>query len=224
MATQLEVYNSTLMHLGQRRMNALTEQTDVRRTLDDLWATEPVYCLEQGLFRFAKRVVRIDASTDVVPAFGYNNAFPIPNDWIRTVVISTSPDLDPPLLQYNEEQEWWYANATPLYVSYTSSSLQFGMDIGAWPQAFEDYVALRMAIRGCKRIVGGVKEALALLNGPQGLLKQEEQARRRTKANDAMNDPPGLPPVPFWARARRGAFGPGGLWYGSGGSGGTGEN
>ena len=35
-----------------------------------------------------------------------------------------------------------------------------------------------------------------------------------------MDEPPELPPVPFWARARRGAFGPGGLWLG-GGTGGS---
>lgn len=215
MATQLELYNLALLHLGERRLSSLSELSDQRRALDDLWLTVPVYCLEQGLFRFAKRVVQIDASSDVTPAFGYNDAFPIPNDWIRTVLLSTSPTLDPPLLQYNEEQGWWYANATPLYASYISSSAQYGMNFGAWPQAFVDYVALRLALLGCVRIKGSNQ----LLAGPNGLTALENRARRVTKANDAMNDPPGMPPVPFWARARRGAFGPGGLWFGSGGSG-----
>jgi hypothetical protein len=78
-------------------------------------------------------------------------------------------------------------------------------------------VARRLSAQACVRITND--RALAEL-----LEKKEDKARIRAKANDAMNDPPGLPPVPFWARARRGAFGPGGLWFGSGGSGGTGEN
>lgn len=220
MADKLSLYNAALGFLEERRLASLSENRESRRVLDDYWTSVPLYCLEQGLFRFSKRVVQIDASSTIVPAFGYINAFTIPNDWIRTVVISTSPDLDPPLLQYNEETGYWYANATPLYVSYISNDPLYGMNIGAWPQAFADYVALRLARKACKRITGKTE----LLSGPAGLINQEDKARRITKANDAMNDPPGMPPVPFWARARRGAFGPGGLWFGSGGSGGTGEN
>jgi len=217
---KLTLYNEALGHLKERRLASLSENREPRRVLDDYFTSTPRYCLEQGLFRFAKRVTQIDASSTTIPAFGYNSAFRIPDDWIRTVVISTSPDLDPPLLQYNEEAGYWYANATPLYVSYVSSDPLYGMDLGSWPEAFADYVALRLARKGCKRITGSDD----LLKGPQGLIAQEDKARRITKANDAMNDPPGMPPVPFWARARRGAFGPGGLWFGSGGSGGTGEN
>lgn len=220
MADQLSLYNAALGLLEERRIASLSENRESRRVLDDYWGSVPLYCLEQGLFRFSKRVVQIDASTTMVPAFGYNSAFTIPNDWIRTVVISTAPNLDPPLLQYNEETGYWYADATPLYVSYISSDPLYGMNIGAWPQAFADYVALRLARKACKRITGKTEA----LNGPTGLINQEDRARRVTKANDAMNDPPGMPPVPFWARSRRGAFGPGGLWFGSGGSGGTGEN
>jgi hypothetical protein len=220
MADQLSLYNAALGYLEERTLASLSENRESRRALDSYWTSVPQYCLEQGLFRFAKRVVQIDASTTVTPAFGYISAFTIPSDWIRTVVISTSPDLDPPLLQYNEEAGYWYANATPLYCSYISNDPLYGLNVGAWPQSFADYVALRLARKACKRVTGKVE----LLNGPQGIIAQEDKARRVTKANDAMNDPPGLPPVPFWARARRGAFGPGGLWYGSGGSGGTGTN
>jgi hypothetical protein len=220
MTDKLTLYNEALGHLKERRLSVLTENREARRVLDDFWNTVPLYCLEQGLFRFSKRVVQIDTSTTTVPAFGYNNAFTVPDDWMRTVVISTSPDLDPPLLQYAEETGYWYANATPLYVSYISSDPLYGMNLGAWPQSFADYVALRLARMACKRITGSDD----LLKGREGLINIEDKARRVTKANDAMNDPPGMPPVPFWARARRGAFGPGGLWFGTGGSGGTGEN
>jgi hypothetical protein len=216
MADQLTIYNEALGHLGERRLLSLMENREPRRVLDSYWAGVVAYCLEQGLFRFAKKVVQIDADS-TVPAFGYNYRFAIPEDRIRTVVISSSPDLDPPLLQYNEEAGFWYANATPLFVSFISNDPTYGMNLGAWPQAFGDYVTKRLARQSCKRVTGSE----AMLKGPGGLIEQEDKARRVTKANDAMNDPPGLPPVPFWVRARRGAFGPGGLSFGSGG---TGEN
>src|SRR5580700_11956734 len=86
------------------------------------------------------------------------------------------------------------------------------MNLGAWPEHFVDYVALRLARKCCFRITGS--------NGREAELKKDEdRARRVAKAEQAMNDPPGLPPVPFWARARRGAFGPGGLWLGGGAGG-----
>jgi hypothetical protein len=220
MATQLGIYNATLGHLEERRLATLGENRDPKRVLDSFWPGVPLYCLEQGLFRHAKRVVQIEASTSMVPAFGYNNAFQLPDDWIRTVIISTSPNLDPPLLQYMEASGFVFANATPIYLSFISNDASYGMNLGKWPQSFEDYVALRLARQSCKRVTGSTE----LLNGPTGILAQEKAARRITKANDAMNDPPGLPPVPMWVRARRGAFGPGGLFTGSGGSGGTGEN
>lgn len=216
MTTQLFIYNEALGHLGERSLASLTENREPRRVLDSYWSDVVAYTLQQAYWRFAIRTVQQDASTTIVPAFGYNFAFNYPNDWIRTRLVSTSPDLDPPLLQYRDENNFIYANATPLFWSYVSSDPQYGMNIGAWPEFFVDYVGVRLARYACLRITNDkeLKEALK---------KDEDKARRTAKAETAMDDPPGLPPVPYWARARRGAFGPGGLWFGSGGSGGTGE-
>src|SRR5258708_34729621 len=87
------------------------------------------------------------------------------------------------------------------------------MKMGTWPENFADYVSLGFARQACLRITNE-KELKA------ALLREEDRARRVAKAEEAMDEPPGLPPVPFWARARRGAFGPGGLWLG-GGTGGS---
>ncbi len=217
MTTQLFIYNEALGHLGERGLASLSEPREPRRVLDSYWADVVAYTLAQAYWRFATRTVSIDASTTIVPAFGWNFAFNYPTDWIRTRLVSTSPQMDPPLLQMKDENNFIYANATPIYMSYVSADPQYGMNIGAWPEFFVDYVGLRLARYACLRITND-KELKA------DLVKQEDKARRTAKAETAMDDPPGLPPVPFWARARRGAFGPGGLWFGSGGSGGTGEN
>jgi hypothetical protein len=206
-----------LGEIGERNLASLTENREPRRVLDYYWSDVVSYCLAQGLWRFARRTVQQDASSTIIPAFGFNNAFPYPTDWIRTQIVSTSPDLDPPLLQYRDEGNYIYANATPIYLSYISADPQYGMNIGGWGENFVDFVTYRLAR----------KASLRLNNDKQlkaDLMKAEDRARRIAKAQEAMNDPPGLPPVPFWARARRGAFGPGGLWFGSGSSGGTGEN
>jgi hypothetical protein len=53
------------------------------------------------------------------------------------------------------------------------------------------------------------------------LAKEEDRARRVCKAEGAMDSPAGMPPVPMWVRARRGAM-PFGTNIGGGGSGGAG--
>lgn len=217
MSSQLFIYNEALGHFGERNLASLTENREPRRVLDYYWSDCVLYALAQGLWRFARRTVQQDASTTIIPQFAFNNAFPYPTDWIRTQIVSTSPDLDPPLLQYRDEGGYIYCNATPIYLSYISSDPEYGLNIGGWPEHFTDYITLRLARLACIRLTDDKS-----LKGD--LVKQEDRARRVAKAEEAMNDPPGLPPVPFWARARRGAFGPGGLWFGSGGSGGTGEN
>lgn len=217
MTDKLTLYNLALKKLRERRLVSLSENRKERRELDAIYDTTVGYCLGQGLWRFAKRVVSIDQSTSVVPAFGYNGAFKIPGDWISTVVVSTSPNLDPPLLQYSEEAGYIYSNATPIYLSYVSNDPLYGLNLGGWPETYTDYVACRLASQAGPDITDNT-EIVELVS------KQEDGARRRAKARDAMNDPPGIPPVSFLVRARRGAFGPGGLWFGSGGSGGTGEN
>jgi hypothetical protein len=214
MATQLLLYNEALGSLGERQLASLSEPREPRRVLDSYWIDVVGFCLAQGLWRFARRTVQQDADAGLTPQFGFDYAFPYPSDWVRTQVVSTSPQLDPPLLQYRDEANYIYANATPIYHSYVSAESDYGMNIGVWPENFADYVVCRLARKACLRLTNDkdlLKEAKA----------SEDRARRIAKANDAMNDPPGLPPVPFWARARRGAFGPGGLWFGSYAGGGT---
>lgn len=216
MTTQLFIYNEALGHLGERQLASLSENREPRRVLDYYWSPTVSYALLQGLWRFARRTSQIDTDTTITPEFGFSFIFQYPEDWVRTQIISTSPDLDPPLLQYRDEGGFVYANATPIYLSYISSDPQYGMNLGQWPENFADYIAFRLARLSCLRITSD-KELM------RELKKDEDKARRNAKGSDAMNDPPGMPPIPFWARARRGSFGPGGLWYGSGGSG-SGEN
>lgn len=134
MTTQLFIYNEALGHLGERRIASLSENREPRRVLDDFWSDVVAYCLKAALWKFAKRTIQQDASTTLVPAFGFNFAFPVQNDFVRVVVASTSPNLDPPLLQYVLEAGVFYCNATPLYLAYVSNDAQYGMNIGGWPE------------------------------------------------------------------------------------------
>lgn len=199
-ASKLGLYNEALGHLMERKLASLSEAREPRRVLDDYWDRVVGHCLGRHFWKWGKRVIQIDASTTIVPAFGWTYAFAIPTDWIRTYVVSSVETFTPPLWDYAEETGYWYANFTPLFVSYISNDPQYGMNIGKWPDFFADYVALRLATQTCKRITAKPE----LLAGPDGLNKLEEKARLRSASVDAMNDPPGQPPTGTWARSRRG--------------------
>lgn len=200
--SQLALYNKALVHLGERRLGSLTEQREPRRILDGLWNDAVVFCLGQGLWRFAKRVSQVDSSVNLTPAFGYNYAFALPNDWIRTVVVSSSPNLDPPLAQYFEEAGFIYANSTPIYLSYISIDDSYGGNMGKWPASFVEYVGYRLASQAAGKIPGTDGKAAEMATA-------EKNQKRNAKGTDAMNDPPGQPPLSQLVRSRLGAFGPG---------------
>lgn len=200
MTDKLTLYNEALGHLDERPLASLAENREPRRALDAFFVGVVNYCLERKFWNFGYRTVEIDASSTMTPLFGYLYAFKIPNDWIRTRKLSAQPTLNPPLTQVSEETGYWYTNITPIYVQYNSNDPLYGMDLGAWPQSFADYVSLRLARKACKRVTGNTE----LLKGPEGIIAQEEKAYKISNSICAMNEAIGFAPESGWVRARRG--------------------
>lgn len=201
MTDKLSVYNKTLIHLVESPLSSLTEPRAARRTLDSQWNETVAYCLAQGLWRFAKRSVQIDPSSTVTPAFGFLNAFLIPDDWVRTITSAAAAQMDIPSLDVKEEAGYWYANCNPLYVSYVSADPLYGLNLGKWPANFTDYVSLRLATQSFGAIPGKDAELSDRLE------RKEAKAKRNAKGSDAMNDPPGQTPLSMLVRSRLGGIG-----------------
>lgn len=191
---KLERYNGALLILGERKLASLSEAREPRRALDDAWDQVLSYCLEAGYWNFAMRAVQIDSSASVVPTFGYLNAFVKPDDFVRMYRMSQFPELDPPLFDIVDEPNYWYANCDPLYVKYVSDDVAYGQDQSIWPETFADYIDTRLAFKTCKRITGKDPSA--------DLIKAEKQSAAIARGKDAMNEPPGFPPMGTWASAR----------------------
>jgi hypothetical protein len=201
MASKLGIYNDALLHLGEERLASLTEARAPRRALDDAWDDGVEYCLEQGMWNFAARSMRVDSSASIDPSFGFEYAFAKPEDWIRTMVASSSEQLEPPLIgkEYLDEAGYWYANCDPLYVKIVSSGTTYGFDLSFWPQTFAMYVSAHLARRTCVRITGSD-------NKMKDLFQLEKKARVDARSKDAMNEGVGVQPRGSWARSR-GGFG-----------------
>ena len=203
--SKLAVYNIALGHLGERKLASLAENREPRRVLDDYWDATALYCLERGLWKFARRSALIDASTSITPQFGLTHAFEKPSDWIRTFVISDNERFDPPLLQYKDENGLWYADTDPLYVEYVSRDPAFGLDLSLWPETFSDYVALRLAAQACPRITNS-STRLDILK------RDEKKAKAEALSKDAMDGAPAFPPTGSWVRSRAAAFSDNSRW------------
>src|SRR5215813_10724733 len=197
MTSKLEVYNLALRHLGERKLASLAEAREPRRAIDDVWERGVRYCLEQGLWNFALRTVLLDASPSISPAFGYTHAFAKPGDWIRTAQVADNETLRPPLLDYSDEADLWYANCDPLYVQYVSDAVSYGFDLSRWTETFTEYVAVTLARRICKGITSS--ESVH-----DELMRLEKRARSDARAKDAMNQAVAFPPQGTWVRSRTG--------------------
>lgn len=154
-ASKLSIYNQALGHLGERTLASLSENREPRRVLDDYYNGVISHCLEQGNWKFAHVSKRLNASNSVEPDFGFTEAFAKPEDFVRLSRISESADLELPLLSYREENGFWYADTTPIYVEFVSDSASLGgFDLSRWTQSFEDYVIARLARQAVTRICG----------------------------------------------------------------------
>lgn len=198
--TQLQLYNKALRHIGERKLSSLAENRECRRYLDDEYADTLLLCLRAGSWNWATITAQIDADDTATPDFGYQSAFPKPSDWVRTIMVSTSETLDPPLRNYVDEAGLWLANADTLYVRYVSNTL--GNTLSAWPPDYAEYVGVALA----RTIVSRITQNDALADRIE---LREKLYWKKAQANDAMDQPPQPWPLGTWttSRIRRGGIG-----------------
>lgn len=209
-ADKLAIYNEALGHLGSRELASLAENRDPRRRLDRVWDNAVRYTLEQAPWSFAIRSLQLEPSPSIEPAFGYCLAYQKPDDWLKTVELTSDERGRCPIKEYADEAGFWFTDTDPVFARYVSLDPSYGLDLSRWSPTFTAYLAIRMAQLSCQRITGS-SSMMA------DLVKLEDRERKRAKGNDALNTPPAFPPVGTWVRSRRsssrgdGGFSSGGL-------------
>lgn len=198
MTSKLTLYNGALRELGERQLASLAENREPRRVLDSVWDEGAVdFCLNAGIWRFAKRTVQMTAETSIEPEFGYRKAYQVPPDHIRTAALSADEYQQIPLTQYRYEAGYWYADVEPIYVSYVSNGASYGGDYALWPSDFVQYVHAYLASQACIRLMQN--ETLRE--------KLEKLCRTRlieASSGDSMEDPTRFLPPGSWVLARVG--------------------
>lgn len=196
MATRLEIYNTALLYCGERSISSLSEEREPRRILDQVWDTNGVIrCLEEGQWHFAMKGVELNHDPDIDPQFGYGYAFTKPTDWVLTSAVCEDEYFRTPLNLYTDEAGYWYADLDPLYVKYVSSDVDYGLNLGAWPETFTEFVAWHFA----SRIIMKLSESQEKWKEIQVM---RQKALRLAKNKAAMAEPAMFAAKGSWSRAR----------------------
>ena len=192
MASQLSIYKSAALLIKESPIGlALTDDTVLVNTFDEVWADVIELVLEAGKWNCAARSLTIQSDTDSEPAFGYNFAFTKPDDYANLIAISANATFYPPFgpNQYRDEGEFWFADCDPLYVSIVSSGASYGGDLSKWSTHMARYAEHELASRAAPFVASIGEQALSYLE------QRKTLALRKALSWDASKQPADpLPP------------------------------
>jgi len=197
MATKLQLYNTALRYCKETALASLTESREPRRLLDEVYDAGGIDdCLEDAMWKFATRSVKIDYDTSFTSNYGFTYVFTKPSDWILTVAMCSDEFYDAPLTRYHHENDEWYADLDILYVRYVSNATTYGYDLSLWPTSFFRYVAAAFAWEIVDKLTGDQE---TIDNVEKRLDKNKSKAKNR----DAWNQPQAFPATGLWVSSRQ---------------------
>lgn len=180
MTDKLTIYNGALAKIGSRALASLAEQRESRRALDWAWAKGiPQGALQKGLWEWASRSVVIGYSDTIEPAFGLRRAFEKPDDFVRTLSLCTDEMFTAPLMQFQYDKDYWYADVDEIYVRYVSDDDELGMDLSRWPLDFATLVETMMAAEVCEQLA---QVLVAIFEGQAGVAVVSPEVHERVNA------------------------------------------
>lgn len=205
-AFRLRIYNGACRIAGSRRLGSLTEERESRRLLDDVYNDEGIkYCLERGQWKFATRASKLNADTSITPAYGLKHAFQKPTDFIRTCYFCIDEYYKTPLLQYQENAGYWFADIDPVYVQYVSSDANYGRDTSRWTEAFIRFVEAEFAYRIVKHLTGSK-------SNKDDVMEERKMALETALSLDQIEGPQRRIPPGAFVAARFGRYGSRNNW------------
>lgn len=205
MTSRLNLYNDVLLECKERRIASLSVNEPARRYLDEVWDNGWVdECLAAGQWLHAKRSVRLDPDTSVATLFGRQYAFATPPDHLKTMEFCQDERFNVPLLQVDVSGRYWFADISPIFVSYVSNDPLFGGDLSKWPADFTAFARFHGAYRVHPKLTGSKADRAEIE-------KNREKAKRDALSSCAMEQPTKFLPAGTFVSSRLGGRN-GGAW------------
>jgi len=208
MVDKLSIFNGALVYLGEREIASLTEDRAPVRHLENVWKQKFIdNVLSEGQWVFATRSLRLEADSGIVPAYGYEYAFGLPDDFLNFCSVCSDENGHNPVLRYVIENNHVFTDYDTIYISYISNGTGYGGDFDKWSPQFLDYVICKLAYKACM--------VISQSNTDRNFMRQESERLRKIALNqDARLKPTKIPAETGWSRSRRGGRGYSGLYHG----------
>lgn len=200
MADKLAVWKQALIHLGKATITTLTDDVEARYVFDGAWPGVVAEAFNAGDWNFAKKSVSLSASGSGTAAPGWTYVWDYPDDYERTIVVSSIADFHTPFYEFLDEGGFLHTNTLPIYLRYISDAKQADDQIPTWPTMFWRLVAMKLAHETAERITGSSTKK-------QELERELGIALRKAKSVDARNENNKRIATGSWLRSRLGGYG-----------------
>lgn len=203
MTSKLALYQKAAKHLYQERLEDLSEDKPVKRELDDCYDDTLQLCLEEGLWKWALRAVKLtyDPSIDTSAFGGLGYGFTMPSDFVRIANINLSPYFTPngELMDYDlvGPGKILYTDQSEFHLKYVSNGATFGLDLSLWPETYAEGVGYRLAANVSEELLKSASDR-------SGLDKNGDLWIAKAKIRDALDDRVKTPPTGQLVRSRFG--------------------
>ncbi|MBE6421363.1 MAG: hypothetical protein E7027_04440 [Elusimicrobium sp.] len=170
MLTEVEIANKALGKLGIRPISSLDDQEESARVAKAMFGTVRDYELSiyRWLFALKRTLLAKDAQA---PAFGYENQYSLPPDFLRLEMVEGKPAnlKDSYLIEGNKILTDLPA---PLKIIYISREVE----MVKWPPFFVEAFACKLAYEMCERLKQDPSRKNTLLTEYQLIIRDAKRA------------------------------------------------
>lgn len=147
---KLAVYNLALAHLGDHRLDTLTDDVEARYALDSAWDRAVAFVFQAAFWRFAMKTASLSHNGALTALAGYTSTFAQPATYYRPHAIFVLSGSRECPVDVRQQGVLFHANVTPIYLRYVDSAL-IGT-VGSWPETVAKALGAYLAFLTAARI------------------------------------------------------------------------
>ncbi|WP_151038937.1 hypothetical protein [Mycobacterium tuberculosis] len=190
MASQVDICNRACTKLGAARITDITENSKSARVMNSLWNTVRQAELRRRTWKFATARTTL-AALATPPAWGYNNAFQLPPDFLRLVQVNDTFAV-PALTDYRDQDDSAYViEGSQIFTIFNAPlKLRYIRDItdpGLFDALFVEAFAAKLAYEACEEITQSLSKR------QQAMEDYKQALRDATVAGAIERAPQGFP-------------------------------